>query len=290
MDARPPPAEEATARRRSLALVISGSLMLLAALLRANPWFGSANADWPWEILLKQRSPLLTATWSLWMGSAVLAIVVGGWGTRRWRGVILGATCLVLLFTCYSGLAGLMIDTNSVPLLAGTSLLMAGFLLQSVERAPAAATALSATGGLLVIWALACAFDYAPGAEPRSQLGALVNDMLARVTGGDVSLARPNYDDALSSYGSLLVGCAIGALGLVGVRGALVGRIGFTLVLASFLIPFVASYARALAQDGFDATALAQHASQALIPAGLALALLGAAVLADLARAAEERA
>jgi len=290
MDARPPPADEATARRRSLALVIAGSLMLLAALLRANPWFGSANTAWPWEILLESRSPLLTASWGLWLGSGVLAIVLGGWGTRRWRSVVLGATCLVLLFTCYSGLAGLMIDSNSVPLLAGTSLLMAGFLLQSVERAPAAATALSATGGLLVIWALACAFDYAPAAEPRSQLTALVHDALARLTGGDVSVARPNYDDILSSYGALLLGCVVGALGLAGLRGALVGRIGLTLVLASFLIPYVASYARALALEGFDATTLAQHASQALIPAGLALALLGAAVLADLARAAEERA
>ena len=283
-----PQAPEAAPRRGSAALVIAGSLMLLAALLRANPWFG-ANTAWPWAILWENRSPLLTANWSLWLGSGVLAVVLGIWGTRRWRGVLLGATALVLLFTCYSGLAGLMIEGSSVPLLAGTSLLMAGFLLQSTERAYGAASALSATGALLAVWALACAFDYGVGVAPRAQLVVLGGDMLARLTGGDVVMDRLNYDDDLASYGALLVACLVGLLGLLRVRGSLAGGIGLALVLLFFLIPPVAGYVRALGAEGFDATTLAKHASEVLIPAGLALALLGAAVLADLACAAEER-
>ena len=72
-----PQLPEDAPRRRSSALVIAGSLMILAALLRANPWFGSANTAWPWEILLENRSPLLTANWSLWLGSGLLASVLG---------------------------------------------------------------------------------------------------------------------------------------------------------------------------------------------------------------------
>ncbi len=290
MNAPAPQVREAAPRCRSTTLVIAGSLMLLAALLRANPWFGSANTAWPWEILLESRSPLLTTTWSLWLGSGLLAVVLGLWGSDRWRGVFLGATALVLLFTCYSGLAGLMIEENSVSLLAGTSLLMAGFLLQATERAPGAASALSATGALLIVWAMACSFDHGAGTAPRAQLFLMVGDMFARLTGQDVSMARVNYDDDLAAYGALLLACVVGLLGLLRVRSTLVGGTGLALVLVFFLVAPVASYFRALGQEGFDATTLAKHASDVLIPAGLALALLGAAVLADLAHAAEKQA
>ncbi len=290
MNARTPQSPEAAPRHRSTSLVIAGSLMLLAALLRANPWFGSANTAWPWEILLESRSPLLTANWSLWLGSGLLAVVLGLWGTQRWRGVLLGAAALVLLFTCYSGLAGLMIEGHSASLLAGASLLLAGFMLQAAKRARAAASALSATGALLAVWALACAFDYGAGVAPRSQLVLLSGDMLARLTGGDVVLERVNYDDDLASYGALLLACLVGLLGLLRVRGTLAGGIGLALVLLFFLVPPVAAYVRALGVEGFDALTLAKHASQVLIPAGLSLALLSAAVLADLAYAAQERA
>jgi hypothetical protein len=288
MNAPAPQVSEDAPRSRSLALVIAGSLMLLAAVLRANPWFGSANTAWPWQILLDSRSPLLTANWSLWLGSGLLAVVLGLWGTRRWRGALLGATALVLLFTCYSGLAGLMIESSSVSLLAGTSLLMAGFLLQTADRAAGADRALRATGALLVLWALACSFEYDAGVAPRAQLFGFGSDILARLTGGDVAVARVNYDDNLASYGALLLACALGLLGLVRLRGTLAGGLGLALVLLFFLIPPVANYFRALGQEGFDATTLAKHANQVLVPAGLALALLGAAVLADLARAADE--
>lgn len=274
--------------QRSPALVLTGALMLAAALMLANPFFGSSTTDWPWEVLVRARSPLVMANWIMWMLSGVLAIVMGLRGPARWRGTWLAAPALLLGLTCHSKLAGLRIEENSLSVNAGISLLMAGFLLQAWRQHARAARLLSVLGGVLVLWTLACAFDYALVEVPRSQLVVKVHDLVSRLTGGEVTVALPNYDEHLATAGALVLGSALGVLALVGVRGALAGQLGMVLVLAAFCIRPVGSFVRVVSSEGFDAVTLAKHLSEVLVAMGLAWALFCATVVAELVSAGSQ--
>ncbi|MFM8979307.1 MAG: hypothetical protein ACKOSS_02415 [Planctomycetia bacterium] len=271
--------------RRAPALVLAGALMLAAALMLANPFFGSSTTDWPWEVLMRARSPLVMANWILWLLSGVLAIVLGLRGPVGSRATWLAAPALLLGLTCHSKLAGLRIEENSLAVNAGIGLLMAGFLLQAGREHDRAARLLSGLGGVLVLWSLACAFDYALVEVPRSQLVVKVGDLVSRLTGGEVTVALPNYDEHLATAGALVLGSALGVLALVGVRGALAGRLGMVLLLAAFCIRPVSSFVRVVSVEGFDAVTLAKHLAEVLVAMGLSWALFCAVVLSELVSA-----
>lgn len=276
---------EPAAPQPSPALVVAGALMLAAALMLANPFFGSASRDWPWEVLVRARSPLLVANWLVWLLSGVLAIVLGARAGARGRGAWLAAPALLLGLTCHSKLAGLRIEENSLAVNAGISLLMAGFLLQAWREHERAARTLSALGGVLVLWTLACAFDFALGEMPRSQLVVKVHDMVARLAGGEVLVSLANYDQHLASAGALVLAAALGVLALLGLRSALVGQVGLVLLLAAFCIRPVGSFVGVVAAEGFDPVTLSKHLAEVLVAMGLAWTMFGAVVVVELVTA-----
>ena len=283
MDATGPSTTQPGARR-SPPLASAGAMMLAAALLMANPFFGASSTSWPWEVLARARSPLLVANWLVWLGAGLLAVVLGLRGRDTWRGTVLAALALLLGFTCHSKLAGLRIEENSLAVNAGISLLMAGFLLQAWGLGDRAARVLSALGGLLVVWTLACAFDYPSGAPPRSQLVVKVHDLVSRLVGGDVLMDLPNYDEHLASAAALLLASALGMLALLGVRGRLSDSLGVVMLVATFAIRPVCTFSRVVAAEGFDAVTFARHVSEVLVTMGMAWCVFMSVVIVDLAQ------
>lgn len=264
-------------------LALAGFLMVGAGLLLANPAFGVADTRWPWEILAREPYRINSVNWMIWFVTALLAIALGLSSTRRWRAPLLTGLALTLAFTCHSQTAGLVIGGNNLAFFAGTAALLAGFLLGAEDRLPRAARALTALGGLMVLWSLAASFRDLNSGRLGSMLLVLLRDLSQRVRTGVVEDAPQNYDEQLWSYGCVMVASAVGLLALVGVRGPLVSRLGLVLVVCYFLIPTFSGLGRDLSSS-FQLDRAAARMTEVLIDTGFALALLAGAALADLAR------
>lgn len=281
------PAPE-TAARRPIAWVLfsAGLLMLTAAFLRANPWVGAGRSVWPWELMLETSNRLVTVNWSLWLLAGVLALVWGWRGGTQRGAPVLAALALVLLFTCHAGTAGLPVRFQGLPWLVGTVMLMSGLLMGARREASTTSRLLAGLGALMVVWALAASFKYAPEGVTRSDLHQLLRDIASRVTEGTVEQFDLHRDDALWAYGSVLVGCVLGLLHALGVRGMLLAGLGVVAVLLCFLIPAFSGMGRALAAPGGGA-AVAPLLSEALIDAGMGLAWFATAATLTLLPAQE---
>ncbi len=267
----------------SPALGIAGTLMVAAGLLLANPFFGVADSRWPWQILAAEPTRINSANWMLWFLTGLAALGLGVTDTRRLRAPLLLGLTLVLAVTCHSQVAGLVVVSNGLAFFAGAAALLAGFQLGADGRSPRSALLYALLGALLVLWALAASFGDLGSGRTGSSLVVLVEDFVTRVRLGSVPDAVPNYDDLLWSYASILGASALGLLGLLGLRGSLISRMGIALVLLCFLVPTFSGLGRDLSAS-FDLARVAGRASEVLIGAGLALTLLAAATLADLAR------
>lgn len=277
------PPDPRTGQRAPL-LAVAGGLLLLATLLHANPWFGATSSSWPWQVLARSRSPMTVANWTLWLLTGGVAVA---WGLLRagpLRPTLLAAPTLVLLFTCSSGQAGLRVEENSIFVLLGVTLLLGAFLLLVRGHGTRAVRLGAGVGALLVLWTLTCTFDYDPGALPRSRLASDVGDLVAQVLGRPLPTARPFLAPNLAAVGVLLVSALLGLVAALGLTHRVVGWLGLGLTLAMFCIRPVHRYIELLRDSGFDGVTLARQASEILVPLGLGLAFLGAALLDDLLR------
>jgi hypothetical protein len=265
--------DDRAAERPGIAWVLfsAGVLLLAAAFLRANPWVGAGRSVWPWELMLETSNRLVTVNWALWMLGGVLALVWGWRGGTRRGAPYLAALALVLLFTCHAGTAGLKVRFQGLPWLAGTVMLMSGLLLGAREKATPTSRLLAGLGALIVVWSLAASFKYAPEGVTRSDLHQLLRDIVSRVSEGTVEQFDLHRDDALWAYGSVLVGCVLGALHALGVRGMLLAGFGVVAVLLCFMIPAFSGMGRALAAPG-GSSAIVPLLSESFIDAGMGLA------------------
>lgn len=280
------PAEPGAA---SPALVTSGALMLAAGLLLANPYAGITDTRWPWDIILAQPTRLVSMNWVLWFTSALLAVLLGLTRTRGLRAPLLTGLAFTLAVTCHSQQAGLSIQQHGLAWFTGVVVLSAGFFLGSDGRHPRGARALTALGGLVVLWSMLTSFEQGADSRFGARLVILVEDLWTRLSQGVVPDAAEGYDIQLWAYGCAVAAGALGVLALVGVRGTLISRLGFLLVLLCFLIPTFSALGReASGAHGFTWTLFAQRTTEVLIHTGLALLLLSAGALADLARASGE--
>lgn len=269
----------------SPALVTSGALMLAAGLILANPYAGITDTRWPWDIILASPWRLVSVNWMLWFATALLAVVLGLLGPQRLRAPLLTALALTLVFTCHSQQAGLAIEQHGLSWFVGSAVLSAGFFLGSDGRHARSARALTALGGLVSLWALLASFEQAADGRFGARLLILVGDLKQRIVAGVVPDAVEGYDIELWAYGCAVLAATLGLLSLVGVRGTLVSRIGFLLMLLCFLIPTFSALGReASGTYGFTWSLVASRSTELLIHTGLALLLLCAAALADLAR------
>jgi hypothetical protein len=280
--------DSAPAGRPGIAWVLfsAGVLMLVSAFLRANPWVGAGRSLWPWELMLESTNRLVTVNWSLWLLGGALALVWGWRGGTRRGAPVLATLALVLLFTCHAGTAGLQVRFQGLPWLSGTVMLMAGLLMGARAQATSTSRLLAGLGALMVVWALAASFKYAPEGVTRSDLHQLLRDIASRVTEGTVEQFDLHRDDALWAYGSVLVGCLLGLLHALGVRSLLVAGFGVVAVLLSFMIPAFSGLGRALAVPGGGA-AIASLLSEAFIDAGMGLAWFATAATLTLLPAPE---
>jgi hypothetical protein len=280
MDAAPEP----TPGQRAPLLAVAGGLLLLAALLQANPWFGASTSAWPWEVFARGRSPISLANWGLWLLTGLAAVA---WGLRhagRLRATLLAAPALVLVFTCSSRQAGLRIEENSLFVLLGVTLLLTAFLQQARGERAGPVRLLAGLGAVLVLWTLTCSFEYAAGQIPRSKLASDVGDLVAYVQGKPVPTARPFLGPNLIAVGALLLSAALGLCAALGLRQRAVGWCGLVATVAVFCVRPLSNYVELLRQSGFDGVTLARQMGEILVPLGLGLAFLGAALLDDLVR------
>jgi hypothetical protein len=283
-----PSYQASPASERAWSSVVAGAVMVLAGLLLANPQ-GAKSTEWPWQILARWPWDRIDANWAIWYLTAVLAIVLGWNGARSWRAPLLGGLGLLLLVTCCSGKAGIVLGNQPYLWYVGVSTLATGLLLEIDGRRPRAARAACVLGGFTLIAMLAVLFGPSPEGTLRSHLEQVPTDVIRRALGQAVPDAREGYEILLLAAAASLLAALLGLARGVGLRGGLVARIALLLLLLDFLIPTFHKLGSQFAST-ITVAAVFSTLSEVLVHSGLALSLLLTAAGVDLARLSEPEA
>jgi hypothetical protein len=274
-------------------MIVAGALLVLAPLLRANPWFGSADQNWPWNANRPAPDALRDANWILWGLLGIWALVLGVVGARRVRAPVALALAFVLLVNCHSGQAGLVVNqiftwTTALAALFGGFLALPSVPDDPLSPRPSALPArlLAGLGALGLLWILAVSFDAEPGGPIEARLPRVVSDAVDRVLHGPLPGMKETYDEILAQTGCFLVAALLGLAVAAGLTARIVGTIGLCLLLLGWLIPTFAHFGRVPLHE-YSATLVARVLSEALIDAGLALAVVTGVALADIQDAPE---
>lgn len=273
---------EPPTRRFSLGLLIAGTFLIAGLFLSSNPNFGSANTEWPWELLrggVAWSSKIVIVLWAiagLWALLTSLGVAV------RTRSVFTIALAGLLLMMCTSpGIVDLKVDAPllPLPLLLAVTALASGLLLEGRADTTRMARVLAFGGGLAVLgWHVLCFSGQAPCLE------ALLNDTV-RLANGDLD-AVSVWAHAVPAWALLLAGI-VGLLVGFGAKGRFFVWTGMILLLVLLLTPSIADLVHCLGDDTLEVGAGRQFAAsggRALVSSGFALWLLAAHSVVDLVR------
>jgi len=272
---------------RSIALLLTGSLMILTVFLLANPGFGVRSKDWPWEAFFgadvaNQPGGLRTiAITGLWLLTALWAFLFSFRGPMRLRAMGLATFTALLLLLCDQGGGPFPLVTVACITLLPVVLLGAGLWLARKPQTRGTGRFLAGAGSFLIAWVF---ISGQQGWSPLVTLPAY-QELLQDVGGSwKEHFAPPTiFWRALLPQSLVLLSAAFGILVALGVSLRRTTTVVFFLLLVGVWMPAAAS---ALTGDmpPIDGSAPETDLVSSLLGAGTLLWLLAVLALADLVR------
>jgi hypothetical protein len=273
-------APDAPRRTTSAALSLAGLLLVGTLFLESNPQFGE-NLDWPWETFRRSVSDLRRATVLVWAAAGLWAFFAGFVPAGRRRGAVALALAAPLAVLCTTPSAGFEVETLRLPQLLAVIALGAGLLLFLRPLSQRTAAVLAFLGGaVLLLW------HVTHFSEGRADLAWMWDDLVAFVKGEAMSSAAPDYGwRVLVPRWLATAAAAMGVLAALGVRWRSWNVVAFLALLVSLLLPTAVAFAKGA--DAVTHTVVTARVLEALVADAVALFVLGALAVVDVARASE---
>ena len=262
-------------------LAVAGFAMLLTPFLMANPWFGVKSDLWPWGLFRSSTDVLVKAAFALWTVIGLWAFITAFRSSRRGRAVPLMALSLVLLVWICTQHAGLTIEHYNFDemlsfIILGGSALAVG---HPSTRRIARIGLLFGGLGVLAYYALNSE------AGSVSVMEQTVDEVRLAMAKG-VDAVGPPADHQIELVTAprivLMIAASLGILVAIGLPGAFLGKLIFVLLLIALAGRIVAG---PIVMQQTNVEDMVQQLVTVLVAGGLALWLVGSAVIADAMRA-----
>lgn len=260
-------------------LAVTGLLMLLSVFATSNPFFGTAQKIWPWEMLAQGHNSLLVeVVFLLWTATAFWCLGMAFSTSVRVRAIGTAMLALPLLIEASGGLGGLTIELVNINGMVPMMLMGGGFLIARNPATRGLGACLAGSGGILLVWALATGFGQEGG---DARLLTWWNDFLIVLQDPGHGFERVNHIwwDIIPQ-GLVLLGAVLGVLALLGLRTRMFVTIAFWVVAVGVFFPGCVGIVLQML-EGSGLTTILREVLSVFIGHGALLWMVGSFTLQD---------